>query len=114
MHKKIVILVLTRKDNNFNYKNYVFKDIFDWLLAICHSPSALLFYYLAQNIGIWLYIAEAHFYDLVDVSLVVWYFDFQIVTCKARHHSATHRTLEKHLHFSAEIVLAEVVVATIA
>ena len=70
--------------------------------------------YLAQNIGIRLDIQKAHFYDLIDILFIVRHFDFQVVTCKSRHHSATHRTLEQHLHFSTQILLAKIVVATTA
>ena len=69
---------------------------------------------LTQNIGIRFDIQEADFYNLIYVSLVVWHFDFQVVTCKSRHHYATHRTLEQHLRRSAEILFAEVVMTTAA
>ena len=68
----------------------------------------------AQNISVRLDVEKANLHYLVDILLVVWNLDFQVVARKARHHTATHRTLEEHLCRSAEIALTEIVVTTAA
>ena len=76
INKKTVISVLIRKDNNFNYKNYVFKIFFERLLAISHWPLAYLLNNSTQNIGILLDFKQLNLYNLVDILFIVWNFDF--------------------------------------